>query len=323
MSKKVIGIDLGGTTAKFAILSQEGDIQTKWSILTDISEEGSKIVPSLIKAIQHHMNLYNMTKDDFVGIGMGTPGAVDSKKGTVTGAYNLNWKTTQFLKEEIEGVIGIPFFLDNDANVAALGEVWSGAGNQEPNIVFMTLGTGIGGGIIIEGDLLHGAGGAAGEVGHMTVDPEGYVCTCGKRGCLETVASATGIVRLARDMSEQFAGDSLLKYRIDDGQVFHSEDVFNLAEQGDLFALIVVDRVTFYLGMACGNIANILNPSAIILGGGVSKAGAFLLEKVQKQYESFTYPSVRETTEIRLAELGNDAGVIGAASLALKKRNIH
>lgn len=322
MSKKVIGIDLGGTTIKFAILSDEGVIQTKWSILTDSTEEGARIVPSIIQAIRHHLNLYRMTADDFIGIGMGTPGAVDFVNGTVTGAYNLNWKTTQFLKKEIEEAIGIPFFLDNDANVAALGETFSGAGNQEPDVVFMTLGTGIGGGIISKGQLLHGAGGAAGEVGHMTVDPNGYACTCGKRGCLETVASATGIVRLSRDMSEEFAGESALKYDIDDGQPIDAEDVFVYAESGDPFALMVVDKVTFYLGMACGNIANILNPSAIILGGGVSKAGEFLLTHVQKHYIQFTYPSVRETTEIRLAQLGNDAGVIGAASLVLQQKNI-
>src|SRR5699024_3800651 len=157
-----------------------------------------------------------MSPEDFQGIGMGSPGVIDREKGTVTGAYNLNWKTVQPVKQMIEAGTGIPFFLDNDANVAALGEQWLGAGHKEPNVVFITLGTGVGGGIVAVGQLLHGAAGAAGEIGHITVDPEGYPCTCGKRGCLETIAGATGIVRVARDMSEAFAGDSALKFQIDD-----------------------------------------------------------------------------------------------------------
>jgi len=319
MSKKVIGIDLGGTTAKFAILSSEGEIQTKWSTLTDNSEEGSLIVPSIIDSILHHLELYQMSPEDFQGIGMGSPGVIDREKGTVTGAYNLNWKTVQPVKQMIEAGTGIPFFLDNDANVAALGEQWLGAGHKEPNVVFITLGTGVGGGIVAEGQLLHGAAGAAGEIGHITVDPEGYLCTCGKRGCRETIASATGIVRVARDMSEAFAGDSALKFQIDDGQGIDAKDVFDAAKENDPSALLVVDKVTYYLGLACGNIGNMLNPSAIILGGGVSKAGDFLLEKVIAHYQRFIFTAVRNSTSIRLAQLGNDAGVIGAASLVLQK----
>lgn len=319
MSKKVIGIDLGGTTAKFAILSGKGEIQTKWSIVTDASEEGSLIVPSIVDSVLHHLDLYGLSASDFAGIGMGSPGVIDRKEGTVIGAYNLNWKTRQPVKRLIEEGTGIPFFLDNDANVAALGEQWLGAGLKEPDVVFITLGTGVGGGIIAEGQLLHGAAGAAGEIGHITVEPDGYLCTCGKRGCLETVASATGVVRMARDFSERFAGDSELKYKIDDGQGIDAKDVFDAAKAGDPFALLVVDKVTYYLGLACGNIGNMLNPSAIILGGGVSKAGDFLLEKVVSHYHAFTFAAVQESTCIRLAQLGNDAGVIGAASLVLRE----
>ena len=316
MSKKLIGIDLGGTTAKFAILSAEGEIQQKWSIQTNISDEGSHIVPDIIASIKHRLELYNMTSEDFSGIGMGTPGTVNRENGTVIGAYNLNWKTLQEIKKPIEGALNIPFALDNDANVAALGERWMGAGENSPDVTFITLGTGVGGGIIAEGKLIHGVAGAGGEIGHMTIDPEGFDCTCGKKGCLETVASATGVVRLARTLSEEYSGDSNLKYKIDDGQEVTSKDVFDEAKAGDDFALIVVDKVCQYLGLACGNIGNILNPSDIVIGGGVSAAGDFLLERIQKYFNEYTFPQVTESTSIKLALLGNEAGVFGAASLA-------
>ena len=199
MSKKIIGIDLGGTSIKFAILTQEGQIQEKWSIKTNILDEGSHIVDDMIESILHRLDLLQLTADHFLGIGMGSPGVVDREKGTVIGAYNLNWKTLQPVKEKIEKATGIPFFIDNDANVAALGERWMGAGENQPDVVFMTLGTGVGGGIVAEGKLLHGVAGAAGELGHITVDfDQPIACTCGKKGCLETVASATGIVNLTR-----------------------------------------------------------------------------------------------------------------------------
>lgn len=318
MSKKLIGIDLGGTTAKFAILTEFGEIQQKWSIETNIEDEGSHIVPDIIESIKHRLEMYEMTPEDFIGIGMGTPGTVDKESGTVIGAYNLNWKTLQEIKKPIEKEFGIPFDLDNDANVAALGERWKGAGDNSPDVTLITLGTGVGGGIIAEGHLLHGAAGAAGEIGHITVEPTGFKCTCGKVGCLETVASATGVVRVARDLSEEYAGVSKLKEMIDDGQAVTSKDVFDLAKTGDDFALMVVDKVCFYLGLACGNIGNMLNPTDIIIGGGVSAAGEFLLERIQHYFEIFTFPQVTNSTSIKLAQLGNSAGVIGAASLALK-----
>lgn len=316
MEKKLIGIDLGGTTIKFAILTVDGDVQQKWSIETNILDEGSHIVPDIIESINHRIALYGMKHEDFVGIGMGTPGSVDIAEGTVIGAYNLNWTKKQAVKAQIETATGIPFMVDNDANVAALGERWKGAGENEPDVVFITLGTGVGGGIIAEGHLLHGRNGCAGEIGHVTVDPQGFECSCGKRGCLETVSSATGVVRVARQMSEEYAGNSPLKQAIDDGQDVSSKDVFAYAEADDAFALMVVDRVCYFLGLAIGNIGNTLNPSSVVIGGGVSAAGEFLRSRVQTYFETFTFPEVRNSTQVKLAKLGNDAGVMGAASLA-------
>ncbi|MCO8241025.1 ROK family glucokinase [Streptococcus suis] len=319
MSKKIIGIDLGGTSVKLAILTTEGEIQEKWSIKTNILDDGSHIVPDIIDSIKHRFETHGLTKDDFLGVGMGSPGVVDSEAGTVIGAYNLNWKTLQLVKEQFESALGLPFFIDNDANVAALGEQWVGAGNNNPNVVFMTLGTGVGGGVIATGNLIRGVKGAGGELGHITVDfDEPFACTCGKKGCLETVASATGIVNLSRRYADQYAGDAKLKQMIDDGQDVTAKDVFDLAKEGDDLALIVYRHFSEYLGVACANIAAVLNPAYIVLGGGVSAAGDFLLDGVRKVFAENSFPQIKESTQIVLATRGNDAGVLGAASLVLK-----
>ncbi|GAB5053135.1 ROK family glucokinase [Pediococcus ethanolidurans] len=317
MDRKLIGVDLGGTTIKFAILTDSGEVQQKWSVETNILDEGSHIVPDIVESINHHIKLYNMDKSQFIGIGMGTPGTVDREKGTVVGAYNLNWKTVQNVKADVEAGTGIKFTMDNDANVAGLGERWKGAGENGSDVSFVTLGTGIGGGLIADGQLLHGTAGAAGEIGHVTVEPNGYLCTCGKRGCLEQYASATGVVHVARDMAEEFSGDSELKRQTDDGQDITSKLVFDLAKSGDALAVRVVDKVCYYLGLALGNLANTLNPESIVIGGGVSAAGDYLLKQVDHYFQEFAFTTVRNSTSLKLARLGNDAGVIGAASLAL------
>ncbi|HGI2093831.1 TPA: ROK family glucokinase [Streptococcus agalactiae] len=317
MSKKLLGIDLGGTTIKFGILTLEGEVQEKWAIETNTLENGRHIVSDIVESLKHRLSLYGLTKDDFLGIGMGSPGAVDKTSKTVTGAFNLNWADTQEVGSVIEKEVGIPFFIDNDANVAALGERWVGAGANNPDVVFVTLGTGVGGGVIADGNLIHGVAGAGGEIGHMIVDPEnGFTCTCGNKGCLETVASATGVVRVARQLAEQYEGSSAIKAAIDNGDTVTSKDIFIAAEDGDKFANSVVERVSRYLGLAAANISNILNPDSVVIGGGVSAAGEFLRSRVEKYFVTFAFPQVKKSTKIKIAELGNDAGIIGAASLA-------
>ncbi|CNF64681.1 ROK family glucokinase [Streptococcus agalactiae] len=317
MSKKLLGIDLGGTTIKFGILTLEGEVQEKWAIETNTLENGRHIISDIVESLKHRLSLYGLTKDDFLGIGMGSPGAVDRTSKTVTGAFNLNWADTQEVGSVIEKEVGIPFFIDNDANVAALGERWVGAGANNPDVVFVTLGTGVGGGVIADGNLIHGVAGAGGEIGHMIVDPEnGFTCTCGNKGCLETVASATGVVRVARQLAEQYEGSSAIKAAIDNGDTVTSKDIFIAAEDGDKFANSVVERVSRYLGLAAANISNILNPDSVVIGGGVSAAGEFLRSRVEKYFVTFAFPQVKKSTKIKIAELGNDAGIIGAASLA-------
>ena len=319
MANKIIGIDLGGTSIKFGILTLEGEVQDKWAIPTNILSDGKHIVPDIIESINHRLNLYNLDKSDFIGIGMGTPGAVDIEAATVRGAFNLNWADIQEVGAPISEGVGLPFILDNDANVAALGERWVGAGENQPDVVFITLGTGVGGGIVAAGNLIHGVVGAAGEIGHIVVEPhDGFACTCGNHGCLETVTSATGVVRLARKFAEEYEGSSQIKASIDNGDEVTSKDIFIAAEAGDAFALSVVDKFAYYLGFACANLGSTLNPAAIVIGGGVSAAGEFLRSKVETYFQKYSFSTVRDSTKIKLAELGNDAGIIGAASLALK-----
>jgi len=314
---KLIGVDLGGTTIKFAILTEEGEIQQKWSIRTNVLDNGSHIVPDIVESINHHLDLYDLPKERIIGIGMGTPGTVDFANGTVRAAYNLNWRETPIeVKKMIEEGTGLTIAIDNDANSAALGEQWRGAGENANEVIFITLGTGVGGGIINEGRLLHGAIGTAGEIGHMIVEPNGYLCTCGNHGCLEQYASATGVVHLAQDLAEEYAGNSKLKSMIDDGDEVTSKIVFDLAKDNDFLANEVVDKVAYYLGYASANLANVFNPSAIVIGGGVSAAGQFLIERVQKNFKTFAFPPIKETTDVKLAVLGNDAGAYGAALLA-------
>lgn len=318
MARNLIGIDLGGTTTKMAFVTVDGEILTKWSIPTDTSEDGKNIIPNIVQSLSKEIVNSEFSKADFLGIGMGVPGPIDIENGTVLFAVNLNWKTKKRVRDEIQAGLGLQFVLDNDANVAALGEYWKGAGEKHDDVVFTTLGTGVGGGVIAGGRLLHGINGGAGELGHITVQPNGYLCNCGKRGCLEQYASATGIVHVAKDMANDFLGTSRLKEMEDNQENVTSKMIFYLADNGDILANQVVDRVTFYLGLALANVANILNPASIVIGGGVSNAGNTLLQPTTRYFQENAFPAVRDSTRIRLAQLGNDAGVIGAASLALR-----
>lgn len=318
MDKYIIAIDLGGTTSKMALVTPEGEIFEKWSIATDISDKGSQIVPNIISSIKRKLDNRQIEETQIVGIGMGTPGSVDHLNGKVIGAYNLNWSTLQDIKGAFNQEFDLPFFLENDANIAALGEQWMGAGNNEDHVVMVTLGTGVGGGIVIDGHLLHGAMGSAGEIGHITIDPNSiFKCTCGKAGCLEALASATGIVNLAIHYLASYEGESTLSALLEREEGLTSKDIFDHAQAGDPCAQEIVDSVSNYLGLACSHLANILNSSKIIIGGGVSQAGEYLRKQVEDYTKKYTFPTIRENTGVVLASLGNDAGILGGARLVL------
>ncbi|HWO77632.1 MAG TPA: ROK family glucokinase [Bacillus sp. (in: firmicutes)] len=312
MNEKIlIGIDLGGTTTKIGMFSEMGELLNKWEIPTDVSNNGKRIVPSIAKSIEEKLHDLHIEKKQVIGVGVGAPGSVHVETGLIFEAVNLGWK--QFpLKAELEKTVGIRATIDNDANCAALGEMWMGAGKGSKDMVCVTLGTGVGGGVITNRQVVHGIKGAGGEIGHMTIVPEnGFSCNCGKTGCLETVASATGIVRLAKQHLESFTGETLI-----DQAALSAKSIFEAAEKGDTLANQIVEKVAFYLGLALSHLGNTLNPEKIVIGGGVSRAGNTLLEPVNQYFRKFTFPTVQESTDLSIATLGNDAGIYGAAWLA-------
>ncbi|WP_098441820.1 ROK family glucokinase [Bacillus sp. es.034] len=318
--KWLVGVDLGGTTTKIAFLSKYGELLHKWEIPTDKSENGKNIIVNIAKAIDQKLEELDQSRDKLVGIGMGAPGPVDTAKGIIYEAVNLGWENNTPLKDLLEVETGLHAVIDNDANCAALGEMWKGAGDGAKDIVCVTLGTGVGGGVITNGDIVHGVKGAGGEIGHITVVPEGgYQCNCGKTGCLETVASATGVVRLANEKLDATEQESTLRALRDSHGSISAKDIFDAARDQDGLALAVIDQLAFYLGLSLANLGNGLNPEKIVIGGGVSKAGDILLQQVVKFFKQFSFPTVRTSTHLSIATLGNDAGVIGAAWLVKNK----
>ncbi|WP_059171132.1 ROK family glucokinase [Bacillus sp. FJAT-27445] len=313
MEKWLAGIDLGGTTIKLAFLTVYGEILHKWEIPTDRSDGGRHIVLNIAKSIDERLEELGQGKERLAGIGMGAPGPVNSDTGVLYNAVNIGLRGKYPLRDILEVETSLPAAIDNDANCAAIGEMWRGAGEGAKDLVCVTLGTGVGGGVIANGQIVQGVSGAAGEIGHITSIPVGGAqCNCGKTGCLETIASATGIVRLA--MESVAAGEQgMLADILASNGLISAKDVFDSAKNGDKAAMGVVDQLAFHLGLALANVANTLNPEKIVLGGGVSYAGEILVQKVREQFVQFAFERVRETTTIALATLGNDAGVIGAA----------
>ncbi|MCR8968736.1 ROK family glucokinase [Facklamia sp. 7083-14-GEN3] len=319
--KKIIGIDLGGTSVKMAIISHQGHIIEKWSMPTMTQNEGHKIVPSIIESIQQKIKERHEVVDDYIGIGMGSPGTI-LEDGSVKGAYNLNWVNPHPVKALFEKEIKLPFIIINDANSAALGELWQGAGKGCSDLVMLTLGTGVGGGIICQNRLIEGASGSAGEIGHITVDfTDKFPCSCGKYGCLEAIASAKGLNNLGRIIAKDYQGQSSLYQEFQASQSVEAEDLITAAKANDDFALKIFGSFSKYLGLACSYLANILNPQRIVIGGGISKAGEYLKEAIDKNFQEYVFQPIKDQTQISLAELGNDAGILGAAYLILVKES--
>ncbi|WP_442594910.1 ROK family glucokinase [Neobacillus sp. D3-1R] len=314
--KWIVGVDLGGTTTKLAFINLYGEIVHKWEIPTDLSNEGKNIIINIAKAIDHQLGEMDVDKSKLVGVGMGAPGPVDTKSGVIYNAVNLGWKNQVPLRDLLEVETSLKAVIDNDANCAALGEMWKGAGNGAKDLVCVTLGTGVGGGVIANGQIVQGISGAAGEIGHITSIPVGGApCNCGKTGCLETIASATGIVRLATKKVQDSSDSGELKNIYQTEGSISAKYVFDSARNGDQIALDVIEEVAFHLGLALANIANTLNPEKIVIGGGVSKAGDLLLNSIKNYFDQYSFPRVKESTTMAIATLGNDAGVIGAAWL--------
>ncbi len=313
MSKVIFGVDLGGTTVKMGLFDTEGNVSDKWEIKTRKEDNGSKILPDIAEAIKKKMAEKGIEKNDVVGVGIGVPGPVDGN-GVIYKAANLGWGEFS-VKEELSKLLeGIPVEAGNDANVAALGEMWKGGGAGYKNLVAVTLGTGVGGGIIVEGKMLTGATGAGGEIGHIhIVDDEPDACGCGNHGCLEQYASATGISRLAKRRLAKDNKPSSLR----NGDL-SAKAVFDAVKAGDELAKEIAVQFGHYLGKGLAAIACVVNPEIFVIGGGVSKAGEVLFEYIKDEYNKYVFRGSRGV-KFALATLGNDAGIYGAAKLMLDK----
>ena len=305
------GIDLGGTTVKIAYFDETGTMLDKWEIPTVITDGGSRILPDIAASIQQFIQQKTVDPATVIGVGIGVPGPVSSK-GVVNKCINLGWGVFN-IAEELSALVGFPVKAGNDANVAALGEYWKGGGKGCDNMVFVTLGTGVGGGIVVEGKLLHGAHGSGAEIGHMVINREETVpCNCGKCGCVEQYCSATGVVKMA--LKELAASDEITALRTN--EAITCKAVFDAAKTGDALARRVLDRFYRYMGEFLGNLCDVIDPDAVVLGGGVSRAGQVLLDGTRPYFDQYVFHAARGA-RFELASLGNDAGAYGAFKLAL------
>ena len=311
MKKYCFGIDIGGTTVKCGLFNVDGEVLDKWEIKTRTENNGENIIADIAETMNVKIAEKGLDKEEIVGAGVGVPGPAD-EEGNVPVAVNLHWGFVP-LSKELSEKTGLAVRVGNDANVAALGEMWQGAAKGCRDVIMVTLGTGVGGGIIVDGKVVAGFDGAGGEIGHITVNAhEKEQCNCGQCGCLEQYASATGVVRVAKRTLEKTSEDTALRNHAD----LTAKDVFDEAKAGDKVALEVVDEVCGILGAALSNIACVVNPEVIVIGGGVSKAGDILTDAVKKHFVATSFHACANTKFV-LAGLGNDAGMYGCVEMLL------
>ena len=310
MKKYVFGIDVGGTTIKCGLFSSKGEMLESWEIVTNKADNGDHIISDIAATIQSKCQEKGINMDEVEGVDVVVPGPVDNN-GLVKVAVNLGWSNRD-VKSELQALVNLPVAVGNDANVAALGELWLGAAAGAKDAIMFTLGTGVGGGVIVDSKVVAGVHGAGGEIGHISVVLEdGNQCNCGKKGCLETVASATGIVR----ETEKYLAACDEASSLRELAKIEAKDVFDAAKAGDAVGVKMVNQLGRYIGLAAANLAVTTDPQKIIIGGGVSKAGDILIDTIEKHYKEFAFATVRDTQFV-LSELGNDAGIVGSAYLA-------
>lgn len=315
MEKYCFGIDVGGTSVKCGLFREGGALEEKWEIPTHTENQGSAILPDIAGSILGKLREAGIPDEAVLGVGIGIPGPVD-ERGETSGAVNLNWGVKQVARE-MQELTGLPCRAANDANAAALGEAWKGSAKGASHVILVTLGTGVGGGIVVDGKIVAGAHGAGGEIGHANLVPGlEETCSCGNRGCLEQVAAAPGIVRMAVAELEKGGEESLLR-----GGEVTAKAVFDAYKQGDRLAGRVVGRFASCLGRALAVFACVVDPEVILIGGGVSRAGEPLAEAVAGAFREAAFLACKDTP-IRLAALGNDAGMYGAAKLAMLETEV-
>lgn len=311
MKKYAFGIDVGGTTCKIGFFETNGKLIDKWEIKTNTENNGAAILSDIAQAVDNKLAQEGISKDDVQGVGIGVPGPVKSN-GVVNRCVNLGWGIVN-VEEELGNLTGLKVKAGNDANVAALGEMWQGAAKGCKDVIMVTLGTGVGGGIIVDGKVVAGFNGAGGEIGHITVNHEEIeACNCGQYGCLEQYTSATGIVRVAKRKLAKTNDETSLR----NFPELTAKDVFDEAKNGDAVALGLVDEVCGILGSTLSNIACVVDPEVVVIGGGVSKAGNILIESIQKHFVETSFHACRNTKFV-IAGLGNDAGMYGCVQMLL------
>lgn len=314
MKSYCVGVDIGGTSIKLGVFTGRGRMLGKWEIKTDKSDSGSHILDDIAASIKVKLSEMGISLEEIKGVGMGVPGPTMAD-GYVPVCVNLGWKAVNPAKLLSEKLGGVTVKCGNDANVATMGEMWKGGGKGYKNVVLFTLGTGVGGGVIINGKMVVGNRGLAGELGHMTVNcDETDSCNCGNKGCLEQYASATGVVKVAKRILEASDAESGLR----NFETLTCKDVFDEAKKGDKLALEAVETLGKYLGMVLSYLTLGFDPDVFVIGGGVSKAGTILTDVVRKYYEKYTVIS-KEKAQIKLATLENDAGIYGAAKMAISR----
>lgn len=312
MKPYAFGVDLGGTTVKLGLFETNCNLMEKWEIPTRTGNHGENLLPDIAEAMLRKLSEKGIDKDQVEGVGMGVPGAVVNDR-FVKPCVNLEQWGGFDVAEALEALCGFPAKIVNDANAAALGEMGAGGGKGRKNVVFVTLGTGVGGGVIVDGKLLAGVHGAGGEIGHIKVkDTHDTPCGCGKRGCLEQYSSATGIV----NETKKFLASSDAPSKLRELETITAKDIFDLAKAGDAVALAQVEEMTRLLGKALAAVSCVCDPQVIVLGGGVSRAGSIITDNVAKWFREYAFPT-SECTEFALAELGNDAGIYGGVQMIL------
>ena len=305
------GVDLGGTTVKIAYFDENGTMLDKWEIPTVTAGGGEQILPDIAASILGYLDKNGIAREDILGVGIGVPGPVNNA-GVVNKCINLGWGVFN-IHETLGKLTGFRVVAGNDATVAALGECWKGGGAGSENVVFVTLGTGVGGGIVIGGKVVNGVHGAGGEIGHMVLNrDEKDACNCGKHGCVEQYCSATGIVRVAKQFMAACDTPSSLRAI----ETLTCKDVFDAAKAEDSLALDILEQVYAYMGEFLANICNVVDPDVVVLGGGVSKAGQPLLEGAKRHFDKWVFHGAKDVG-FELATLGNDAGAYGAFKLVV------
>ena len=312
--KYYAGIDLGGTNTKIGLVDEDGNIIFTTIVKTDSMEGFEKTIQRLSKILLQQVKSFGLNFDDVQSVGVGVPGPVLNSR-VVKFWANFPWKNGVDLALEFEKNLGKPVKADNDVNVITLGEMWKGSAQGYKNVLGLAIGTGIGGGIIVDGKLVSGENGAGGEVGHIKVERDGKLCGCGQKGCWEAYASATGLIREAQSRLAVNKTNGLYEQVI--GRDLEAKDIFDVAKEGDAFALDLVDYEADYIALGIGNLLNVLDPEIVVVGGGVSLAGDILFNKVKERLKRYAFPSTTENLKIVAASLGNDAGILGAAYLGM------